>query len=227
VDDSGLDASAVEDANKVSIDANDVKLEISKSDEQKKELNEFVGENIANNASVCQMYCNCIKFYGRFLMCLYSGNKKLGRPFKALVLCMQLTVVCTFVSALVAYTDKRVAWEAADGQQYGLIMVVFAMMRVFQPLISLTMKRDKSASSDVIAVAGGFALALMYLLGQIFIYLSMEMVSVNQRTLIYRNTLTVVALELILWDALVMPLVFATIGKISSAFIKQFPALQI
>jgi hypothetical protein len=89
------------------------------------------------------------------------------------------------------------------------------------------MRRSNSASSDVIAVAGGFAIAVMYLLGQIFIYMSMEMVTVNQRALIYRNTLTVVALELLLWDTLVMPLVFAITGKISSTFIKQFPALQI
>ena len=153
-----------------------------------------------------QAFCNGIRFYSRLLGSLFSHDRKLGRAFKALYMCSQLIIVCALVSIFVAAEESELhkqqmrEKEIQEAESIGTVLVVIILMRFIQPTLGCFLKRSSSANSSVLAVSGCFLLVCLLLLGQLFVYLSIAMVSVEQRHLIYNDTITVTVFELFVWD---------------------------
>jgi len=121
-------------------------------------------------------------------------------------MCSQLIIVCALVSIFVAAEDSELHKQQIredmiqETESIGTVLVVIFLMRFIQPLLFCFLKRSKSANSNVLAVSGCFLLVCLLLLGQLFVYLSIAMVSVEQRHLIYNDTITVTIFELFVWD---------------------------
>lgn len=178
----------------------DLKIETPVKDEIKEK---------AIHQNFTRLLCNAFKFYGRILAVFFSHDQLLSRAFKALNLATQAMLVATIVSVTGVLTSHEAhGWNLASDE----ILTTFFIMRIAQFLLGFGLARSES-TSRCFSLASLALFIVVYFLSTAIVFSTLARESSGVQWTLIRAILLCLAIELVLWDMLLMPLTLASLAK--------------
>jgi hypothetical protein len=192
-----------------------------------------VAEQAANKeeeptVSIVQMYLSCVLFYSRTLSCIFSHNKRLGRPIKVLHLAVNILTMLAFSISVLFFSKQGYRRHGISDLLQGILTVI-TLMRVVAPFIAMLLWRDTSANSAIMSLCSGAFLLLVAASLEISISLGINdfFTIVGSREALETVLASVTLFELIVWDFVIQPLVIVIAGKVAPKACSVFSALSI
>lgn len=163
------------------------------------------------NVPTCKsVYVNALKYYHRcasMLINIPDVAQQWPRAFKVIIVLTQFLIGASLIGAFVMFDLDEMA-----------VGVTFVLMRIVQGLFGIMKPHQKSAIIRYVTIVG---VCVLNVLCQAIVYICMQ----KSRPML-KFSVIMLALEVLVWDSLLVPLLMLLGWKVSLKFANYFSALK-